>query len=320
MSKRLCVEMTAKGEPAGDGVSDSTDCGAALPENNPESVADPLAALEDDITKFETESKVPLDLAWHVSSEETTHRLWFKKLSDAWSTSKPKDPKEATKLVYDTLNAVHSKHGAEYADIKGFLHFYGLPPCYSVVKPPCCDQRLSVEVDFLASPVVEDVLPFRIYTYPVFARDIMDGVNFTVFVVVDDPCLLPQKILFAATERCKALDNNDPGRADKMLDIINTSQNYGLLFDDNTEYLTRKYPIRLRGIRAPEIETDDGIKARDELAKMIKGKSLMISVHHIDEKKRCVGDVYSCNGTLLQEMLLKKGDAVSWGWKKEPLQ
>ncbi|KAI7754435.1 hypothetical protein M8C21_019225 [Ambrosia artemisiifolia] len=206
---------------------------------------DPVSALENDIIKFETESKVPLDLAWHVVSDEIIQRLWFKELSNAWRTSKPNDLKEATKLVYKALNEAH-RFGADYADIKGFLHFYKLPPCYSVITPSWINQPLPFKVDLPASPVKEDVLPFRFSTFPVVAKDVTDGVSFTVPVEVKDPCLLPKKILFAATERCKALANKDTSQADELLKRINASPDYEVLTVDNREYITRKYPIRLR--------------------------------------------------------------------------
>ncbi|KAI7750065.1 hypothetical protein M8C21_007488 [Ambrosia artemisiifolia] len=315
MSKRLCVEMTAKGEPAGDGVSDSTDCGAALPENNPESVADPLAALEDDITKFETESKVPLDLAWHVFSDEEIYRLWFKGLSSAWKKSKPKDLEEATRLVYDTLYEIHCSL-VHHDDLEGFLHFYGLPPSHLVIKPEWYNPISPAE----APRVAKDAFPFRLLTLPVVAQDVVDGVCFTVSVEFEDITLLPLDLLATISERCKALANGDDYEASKLMKKINSiSRDYGVRQLDDVELVVKKYTIKLSGVRAPKIGTDDGIKARNELAKMLVGKSLTISVNHFDEEMRYVGDVYY-NRNCLKETLLNKGAALCWGWEKEPLQ
>ncbi|KAI3761591.1 hypothetical protein L1987_52011 [Smallanthus sonchifolius] len=110
------------------------------------------------------------------------------------------------------------------------------------------------------------------------------------------------------------------------LPVDGKSNRWGWFVDIGTrEVLTRKYHIKLRGIRSPEIGTPNGTKARDLLAKLVTDKCLTISVYYIDEKARCVGDVY-CGNTFLQKILLKKGAASGcWtrdspGVEKEPSQ
>ncbi|GLT92899.1 hypothetical protein SLE2022_107110 [Rubroshorea leprosula] len=68
-----------------------------------------------------------------------------------------------------------------------------------------------------------------------------------------------------------------------------------------------------------------GKDAKEELVKLVQGKSLRILVYGEDRYGRCVGDVY-CNGVFVQEVMLKKGFAwyysaydhrLQLDWEKE---
>ncbi|CAH9121498.1 unnamed protein product [Cuscuta epithymum] len=52
-----------------------------------------------------------------------------------------------------------------------------------------------------------------------------------------------------------------------------------------------------------------GQESKDELVKMVQGKSLKVMVFDQDRYGRSVGDVY-CNGLFVQEVMLKKG--LAW--------
>ena len=54
-----------------------------------------------------------------------------------------------------------------------------------------------------------------------------------------------------------------------------------------------------RGIDAPESSMPYGKEAKEELTKVVQGKSLRILVYGEDRYGRCVGDVY-CNGIFVQ--------------------
>ncbi|KAI3777861.1 hypothetical protein L1987_47664 [Smallanthus sonchifolius] len=185
----------------------------------------------------------------------------------------------------------------------------------------------------------EDAPVFELWTLPVDGKSVTDECGFTVNVELEDKdfYLLPQKILSAACARRRALAKGDNNRARELRDLIDNTPDYYEFVDlDTREVLTRKYHIMLssilssillslspvsppvsvlRGIRAAEIGTPNGTKARDELAKMVSDKFLTISVYYFDEKERCVGDVY-CGNKFLQKILLKKG-AASGRWTRD---
>ncbi|KAF8662997.1 hypothetical protein HU200_055584 [Digitaria exilis] len=75
------------------------------------------------------------------------------------------------------------------------------------------------------------------------------------------------------------------------------------------QVLTKKYRIRLRGIDAPESLMPYGKEAKEELVRLVQGKSLKISLYDSDRYGRLVGDV-DCNGVSVQEHMLKKG--LAW--------
>lgn len=78
---------------------------------------------------------------------------------------------------------------------------------------------------------------------------------------------------------------------------------------NHEEVLARKYRIRLRGIDAPESAMPYGKEAKEELTKVLQGKSLRVLVFDEDRYGRYVGDIY-CNGIFAQEVMLKKG--LAW--------
>ncbi|CAO2161194.1 unnamed protein product [Urochloa humidicola] len=75
------------------------------------------------------------------------------------------------------------------------------------------------------------------------------------------------------------------------------------------QVLAKKYQIRLRGIDAPESLMPYGKEAKEELARLLQGKTLKISVYDSDRYGRLVGDV-DCNGVSVQEHMLKTG--LAW--------
>ncbi|XP_052478066.1 staphylococcal-like nuclease CAN1 isoform X1 [Gossypium raimondii] len=52
-----------------------------------------------------------------------------------------------------------------------------------------------------------------------------------------------------------------------------------------------------------------GEEAKQELAKLVRGKCLRVLVYGKDQHGRCVADI-SCNGIFAQEVMLKKG--LAW--------
>jgi len=78
---------------------------------------------------------------------------------------------------------------------------------------------------------------------------------------------------------------------------------------NNGETLARKYRIRLRGIDAPENSMPYGKESKEELAKLVQGKCLIVMIYDQDRYGRSVGDIY-CNGIFVQEFMLKRG--LAW--------
>ncbi|XP_076924357.1 staphylococcal-like nuclease CAN1 [Bidens hawaiensis] len=140
----------------------------------------------------------------------------------------------------------------------------------------------------------EDSLNMRLYA--VKADQVTDGAGLTVFVEVESSYVLSSAMLLLIDERRKALARKDDNRARELLNEINATEDYKMQRIHDVDILTRKYEIRLREISVPGIETSDGIEARDELARMVDGKCLSIYVYYLDDKKRCVGDVF-CEGS-----------------------
>lgn len=256
-----------------------------------------VSALAHDLYNFEITSQVPQGLSKHVVSSKKAQANWYKKLSDAWRETKPppKTPEEASRLVIQTLKR-HQK-----ADVEGLLAFYGLPLPHSLVEltsdgaPPSHPQGLK----------------FELHTLPVDAKAVADGDTVTVYVSTTDPgesSCLPRDVQAAAIERSKARAQKNYQKADELHKQIIDS-GYRVIPVNHEEVLARKYRIRLRGIDAPESAMPYGKEAKEELTKVVQGKSLRVLVFDQDRYGRCVGDIY-CNGIFAQEVMLKKG--LAW--------
>ncbi|XP_004240895.1 staphylococcal-like nuclease CAN2 [Solanum lycopersicum] len=256
-----------------------------------------VSALAHDLYNFEINSQVPQGLSTHVVSSKKAQSNWFKKLSDAWRETKPppKTPEEASRFVIQTLKR-HQK-----ADVEGLLAFYGLPLPHSLVEltsdgtPPSHQQGLK----------------FELHTLPVDAKAVADGDTVTVYVSTTDPreaSCLPRDVQNAAIQRSKARAQKNYAKADQLHKQIIDS-GYRSIPVNHEEVLARKYRIRLRGIDAPESAMPYGKEAKEELTKVLQGKSLRVLVFDEDRYGRYVGDIY-CNGIFAQEVMLKKG--LAW--------
>lgn len=256
-----------------------------------------VSTLAHDLYNFEITSQVPQGLSKHVVSSKKAQANWYKKLSDAWRETKPppKTPEEASRLVIQTLKR-HQK-----ADVEGLLAFYGLPLLHSLVEltsdgaPPSHPQGLK----------------FELHTLPVDTKAVADGDTVTVYVSTTDPresSYLPRDVQAAAIQRSKARAQKNYAKADELHKQIIDS-GYRVIPVNHQEVLARKYRIRLRGIDAPESAMPYGKEAKEELTKIIQGKSLRVLVFDEDRYGRCVGDIY-CNGIFAQELMLKKG--LAW--------
>ncbi|GAA0152278.1 hypothetical protein LIER_10795 [Lithospermum erythrorhizon] len=257
------------------------------------------SALAQDLYNFEITSKVPEGLGKHVVSSTKAQANWYRKLSTAWREAKPPPttPQEASRLVIQTLK------GHQKADVQGLLRFYGLP-----VSPL---PHSLVEPTHEEAPSRPQGLKFELHTTPVDAKAVADGDTITVYVSVEDPreaSLVPRAVLTAATQRSKARSQKNYAKADELQHKM-VSAGYRVIPFRNEEVLARKYRIRLRGIDAPESSMPYGKESKEELLKIVQGKSLKVLVFDEDRYGRCVGDVY-CNGIFVQEVMLKKG--LAW--------
>lgn len=257
-----------------------------------------VSALAHDIFQFESTSQVPEGLNKHVVSSTKAQANWYRKLLDAWKAAKPppKTPQEATRFVVQTLKR-HQK-----ADVEGLLKFYGLP----------LPQELEdVSPGVPSSTSLPEGAKFELHTLPVDVKAIPDGDTITVYVSTTDPreaSCLPNDVQVAAAQRSKARAVKDYTKADALHKKIIDS-GYRVINVQNEEVLARKYRIRLRGIDAPESSMPYGKEAKEELIKLVQGKSLRVIVFDQDRYGRCVGDIYF-NGKFIQEVLLKKG--LAW--------
>lgn len=255
-----------------------------------------VSALAHDIFHFDITSQVPEGLSKHVVSSKKAQANWYRKLADAWKEAKPppKTPEEAARLVIQTLKR-HQK-----ADVEGLLAFYGLPLPHTLVggtvHPPSS---------------LPDGVQFEMHTLPVDAKAVSDGDTITVYVSTADPresAFVPGNVHAAAVRRSEARAQRNFTEADAYHQQIIDS-GYRVIPVQNEEILAKKYRIRLRGIDAPESAMPYGKEAKNELTKIVQGKSLRILVYGEDRYGRCVGDIY-CNGIFVQETMLKKG--LAW--------
>ncbi|VFQ80464.1 unnamed protein product [Cuscuta campestris] len=255
-----------------------------------------VSALAQDLYNFEITSQVPAGLGQHVVSSRKAQSNWYRKLSAAWREAKPppRTPEEASRLIIQTLK------GHQKADVEGFLVFYGLPLPGSLV-----------ELTDGTPPPHQNGLRFELLTLPVDAKAVADGDTITVYVRATDPreaSRVPNDVAAAARQRSEARSRKNYARADELhQQIINSG--YREIRVNEEEVLARKYRIRLRGIDAPESKMPFGRESKEELVKIVQGKSLRVMVFDEDRYGRCVGDVY-CNGIFVQEVMLKKG--LAW--------
>ncbi|KAL6980780.1 arginine permease [Sarracenia purpurea var. burkii] len=258
-----------------------------------------VSALAHDLYHYEITSQVPEGLNNHVKSSKKAQANWYKKLSEAWREAKPppKTPEEASRLVIQTLKR-HQK-----PDVEGLLAFYGLPLPHTLVELSAGlpDSR-------------PEGLKFELHTIPVDAKAVADGDTVTVYVSTMDPresSSVPPEAQIAAVERSRARAEKNYAKADALHKKI-VDLGYRVLNIQNEEILCRKYRIRLRGIDAPESSMPYGKEAKEELTKLVQGKCLRVLVFDEDRYGRIVGDIF-CNGTFVQESMLKKG--LAWHYK-----
>nr|CAB3472108.1 unnamed protein product [Digitaria exilis] len=168
--------------------------------------------------------------------------------------------------------------------------------CVSLAPVPCKPQGVKYEL----------------HTLPVDAKAVTDGDTITVYVNVanhPESVNLPQEVRKAATERIKAQMTKNYQQADALQKIMKGSGYRQVPNMRGEQVLTKKYRIRLRGIDAPESLMPYGKEAKEELVRLVQGKSLKISLYDSDRYGRLVGDV-DCNGVSVQEHMLKKG--LAW--------
>ncbi|KAJ0978336.1 hypothetical protein J5N97_013810 [Dioscorea zingiberensis] len=262
----------------------------------PPGVSPGVSALAHDLLHFDITSQVPEGLGQHVVSLKKAQASWYKKLLEAWREAKPppRTPEEASRLVIQTLKR-HQK-----ADVEGLLAFYGLPgpqslPEISTVAPSYPPQGVQYEFE----------------TLPVDPKAVADGDTITVYVDTSSPResgIVPREVHEAAIERARARAARNYKEADALQKIMVAAGYRVINLPNGEEILARKYRIRLRGIDAPEGAMPYGKEAKEELVKMVQGKTLKIYVYGDDQYGRSVGDIY-CNGVYVQEQMLRRGCA-----------
>uniref|UniRef100_K3XR75 TNase-like domain-containing protein n=1 Tax=Setaria italica TaxID=4555 RepID=K3XR75_SETIT len=144
------------------------------------------------------------------------------------------------------------------------------------------------------------------------AKAVTDGDTITVYVnMANHPESgdVSQEVHKAATEWTKAWVAKNCQRADALQKIILDGGYRQVPNTRGEQVLAKKYRIRLRGIDAPESLMPYGKEAKEELVRLVQGKTLKISIYDSDRYGRLVGDVDS-NGVSVQEHMLKKG--LAW--------
>ncbi|XP_020578149.1 probable staphylococcal-like nuclease CAN1 [Phalaenopsis equestris] len=261
-----------------------------------------VAALASDIASFEITSQVPEQLSRYVVSSKKAQENWYKKLSEEWSQAKtpPQTPEEAARFIIQTLK------GHKKADVEGLLAFYKLPQ--SSQSP---QSSPSAEATGVPAPPKPQGAKFELKSLPIDLKSIADGDTVIVYVDAADPresSTVPQQVRKAATARAKARAAKDFKKADALHKIITDAGYRVVSGQKGEETLAKKYRIRLRGIDAPESSMPYGKEAKEELVKLVQGKRVKVYVYGDDRYGRCVGDIY-CNGTFVQEKLLRRGCA-----------
>lgn len=268
-----------------------------------------VSALARDIHHFQMTSQVPEGLSKHVVSSKKAQSNWYSKLSEALEQSKPppNTPEEVSRLVVNTLKN-HKK-----ADVEGLLSFYGLSLSHSTVEVATTGHAATGHATTGYAPTghappVPNGLKFELNTLPIDAKSVSDGDTVNVYVSTLDPreaACVPQDVQVAAAERARARAERNYTKADALHKQI-ISAGYRMIDVQHQEILARKYRIRLRGIDAPESAMPYGKEAKEELSRMVLGKTLKVFIFDEDRYGRCVGDIY-CNGVFIQEHMLKKG-------------
>ncbi|TVU21679.1 hypothetical protein EJB05_31331, partial [Eragrostis curvula] len=180
-------------------------------------------------------------------------------------------------------------------------------------------QKLCLSSSWCISlaPIGQAFLPkphdvkYELHTLPVDARAVTDGDTITVYVSMDDHTEsddLPLEVRGAAIQRAKARATKNYQKSDALQKILLDAGYRQVTTAGSEQVLVKKYRIRLSGIDAPEISMPYGKEAKEELVRLVQGKSLKISVYYSDRYGRLVGDV-DCNGVFVQEHMLKKGFA-----------
>ncbi|KAJ1688753.1 hypothetical protein LUZ63_012908 [Rhynchospora breviuscula] len=256
--------------------------------------------LARDLRNFETSSQVPERLSQHVTLSKKTQAKWYAKILATWkeSNSPPRTLEEAAILVICALQDQRDE-----LNLQRFLQFYNLPFLE-------IEETEAEESDSSLNSWPEGV-KFELCTLPVDAKLVGDGDGMTVHINTDDPyeCdKVPKTVQRAVRAIHQACADGDCSRVDALKKYIIKDKYRIINLPNNEEILARDYRIRLRGIDAPEINMEYGREARDELRKLIQGKPLTIQVYGKDRYRRLVGDVY-CNGTFIQEKLLRRGCA-----------
>lgn len=85
-----------------------------------------------------------------------------------------------------------------------------------------------------------------------------------------------------------------------------------LLSIDLGFYVSTEAHVRLRGADCPELSTPEGRAARDELTRMIGGKTVLVRTQKTPDMSfaRYVADVFLEDGTPLAPLLIDRGLAV----------
>ncbi|KAM0889169.1 hypothetical protein ACQ4PT_027896 [Festuca glaucescens] len=143
---------------------------------------------------------------------------------------------------------------------------------------------------------------YELHTLPVDAKDVADGDTMTVYVDMPNPHEsgnVPREVQEAVVERIKARAAKNYQKADTLQKIIVDAGYRQVPNLSGEQVLAKKYRIRLRGIDAPENSMPYGKEAKEELVKLVQGRTLKISVYDTDRYGRLVGDV-ECNGVFVQ--------------------
>jgi endonuclease YncB( thermonuclease family) len=215
----------------------------------------------------------------------------YRKLLVAWKNARPPPAtaEAASALLLQTLQGHHTVH------VQGLLRFYGLP----------------AHVAFVAGGTWPQGVQYEIHTLPVEDRAVGDGDTITVYVDVHrdarEAAAVPAAVMDAVNLRQAARGQRNYPYADALQKQIQQA-GYKVFDakDGSTQCIAKKYRVRLKGVDAPESSQPYGQQSKATLNNLVQGHALLIHVYTQDQYGRLVGDVH-CNGTFIQEALLKKG-------------